>query len=182
MDVSLTFLIVNLLAIFLGPIFAVLVAQYLNRKSEAFDRRMEVFRDLMRHRRTILNSEYVGALNLVEVEFSDFPEVLSKWRDLHDHLNNVFDDNSSEKTVKAWNEKTDRLHTLLIHAIARASNRPIEQLDIVAGYAPRAWEDEEQMRRNISLALLRVLSGRTSLKVQPDQQVQITNPFPPKPD
>lgn len=175
------FLWVNLLAIIAGPILAVIVGSVLARRSSNFDRRMAIFRDLMRHRRTILNTEYVGALNLVEVEFNKYPAVISRWRDLYEHLNNPTIERDLPDAWRKWNDKTDRLHILLIHAIARSSKLPIEQLDIVAGYAPRAWEDNEGHQRQIQEALLKVLNGETQILTSTTPQIEPHDPFPNPP-
>lgn len=172
---------VNLAAILVGPIMAVLVAQWLDRQRHSYHRRMDIFRDLMRYRRSILSTEYVGALNLVEVEFNRYPEVISKWRTLYEHLHTPTDEMSSEAVLKAWNEKADRLHALLIHSIARVSRLPLEQLDIIAGYAPRAWQEDENRQRLLQISLLDVINGRKALKVEMKQDLEPHNPYPKAP-
>ena len=47
---------------------------------------MEIFRMLMRTRRTRLYPEHVGALNLVEIEFAHDRPVIDAWRELFKHL------------------------------------------------------------------------------------------------
>ena len=173
---------VNLIAILVGPVFAVWVGQRLERQRQDYNRRMAVFRDLMRYRRTILSPEYVGALNLVEVEFNRYPDVLVRWRTLYEHLHTPTDDKASYDVHRAWNEKADRLHALLIHSIAKVAKLPLEQLDIVAGYAPKAWNENEDRQRLIQISLLQVLSGKQPLQVTPVQsQLEPHNPFPPPP-
>jgi len=61
--------IATIVAVFLGPIFAVLVTPWVDNERLKQNRRMEVFRTLLRTRRIRLNPDHVGALNLVEIEF-----------------------------------------------------------------------------------------------------------------
>tara|TARA_R110000787_G_scaffold44093_17_gene108110 strand:- start:1612 stop:2169 length:558 start_codon:yes stop_codon:yes gene_type:complete len=173
---------VNLIAILVGPVLAVWVGQRLERQRQDYNRRMAIFRDLMRYRRTILSPEYVGALNLVEVEFNKYPEVLIRWRTLYEHLHSPTDDKASFDVLRAWNEKADRLHALLIHSIAKAANLPLEQLDIVAGYAPKAWNENEDRQRLIQISLLQVLSGNKAIRVNSAEPLQPYNPYPAAPE
>lgn len=176
------FVWVNLTAILLGPILAVVVAQYIEFRRNAYERRMAVFRDLMRYRRTSLSSEYVGALNLVEVEFSRHADVISAWRSLYEHLGAPRTANATYQENKAWNEKTDRLHVLLIHSIARSAKLPLEQLDIIAGYVPQAWQDNEDRQSAIQNSLLNVLTGKQPLRIAGGQELEPHKPWPEPPE
>jgi len=60
---------INLAAILLGPILAVLVTRFIDSRRETQSRRMEIFKTLMRTRRTPTYADHVGALNLIEVEY-----------------------------------------------------------------------------------------------------------------
>lgn len=57
------------LATFLGPIFAILVSRFLEKRASLENRRLWTFRTLMATRRIGLSAEHVGALNTVEVDF-----------------------------------------------------------------------------------------------------------------
>lgn len=72
--------ILTLIAIFSGPFFAILVSRILDNGKEQRARQMEIFRTLMRTRRTPIWAEHVGALNLVEIEFKDDPKVIAAWK------------------------------------------------------------------------------------------------------
>ena len=56
-------------AVFLGPIAAVLITRLIDNYRLRSDRRIDVFRTLMRTRKMKLTPEHVGALNVVEIEF-----------------------------------------------------------------------------------------------------------------
>ena len=61
----------TLLAIVLGPLFGVWLARHMQDRAIYRERRMDIFRTLMRTRRTPMWPDHVGALNLVEIEFSE---------------------------------------------------------------------------------------------------------------
>jgi hypothetical protein len=76
----------TLLAIVLGPLFGVWLARHMQNRAFYRERRMDIFRTLMRTRRTPMYPEHVGALNLVEIEFAKDKDVIGAWRDLFAHL------------------------------------------------------------------------------------------------
>ena len=69
-------------ATFIGPIAAIFVTRFIDRRREQERRRLDLFRLLMRSRRMPLSSDFVGGLNLIEIEFFDDPDVLKSWRAL----------------------------------------------------------------------------------------------------
>jgi hypothetical protein len=56
-------------AILLGPILAVQISQWLDRRRDRLYRKIWVFQTLMATRVTTLNQEHVRALNAIEFEF-----------------------------------------------------------------------------------------------------------------
>ena len=76
----------TLLAIVVGPLLAIFVTRHLDNRRERTSRRMDIFRTLMRTRRTPMLPEHVGALNLIEIEFENQDEVISEWRKLFGHF------------------------------------------------------------------------------------------------
>ena len=69
--------ILTILAIFIGPISAIAVSRILDNGKERKARQMDIFRTLMRTRRTPIWADHVGALNLVEIEFKDNPTIIA---------------------------------------------------------------------------------------------------------
>jgi hypothetical protein len=61
----------TVLAIVIGPIAAVAITRWLNDRRDQRNRRMDIFRTLMRTRRSPMSPDHVGALNLIEIEFSN---------------------------------------------------------------------------------------------------------------
>lgn len=160
--------IATVVAVVLGPVVAVAVGLFIEIRREARARRMEVFRTLMRTRRWQLSPESVGALNLVEIEFSKDAGVLQPLRELMTHLGKPhprFDDEAvdsvmppdvrrerDEKFAARLGDERQRLRVRMLHAMARALKFPVQQLEIFeGGYTPQGWvnieEENEAVRR-----------------------------------
>ena len=69
-----------------GHVIAVIITRFCDEAREAKRREWEIFRTLKRTRREQLATDFVGALNLVEVEFHIEHEVIEAWKNLFSHL------------------------------------------------------------------------------------------------
>lgn len=173
---------VSVFAIFLGPIFAVIMTRWLDRRREKSNRRMEVFKTLMRTRRNTIYPEHVGALNLIEVEFAKDKKVIEKWRDLMqhfgaEHLRKGNEQSAEDDSLESKNQKDktfyDRLAqerqsllAKLLHAIANELNFKIEQLEIFeGGYTPQGWADIELEQSAARKFVVDLYLGRRSLPI-----------------
>lgn len=77
--------IINVIAIIIGPIVAVLITRYLQTRSEKRKDKKDIFRTLMTYRGlNWSNLECVNSLNMIEVAFYDNQNVVSKWKVLLD--------------------------------------------------------------------------------------------------
>lgn len=76
----------TLATIFFGPLLAILVGQLLAVLKERRDRRLWVFKTLMRTRRNPTSPDHVGALNLIEIEFSKDEKIMLAFKELFEHL------------------------------------------------------------------------------------------------
>jgi hypothetical protein len=154
-----------LAATFLGPVFAVFTTRYIDGRRELNNRRLHIFRTLMATRRAPLTSEQVTALNLIEIDFQGKPDVLRAWKD---YFENLSVDPSDERRIKrAWEERP-ALHAKLLHAIAKALDYKIEQLDILSGgYGPQGFFDDVNAQRELRTLLGELLSGKRPLMIKP---------------
>ena len=81
--------IVSISAIILGPILAVQIEKYLERRRENKNRRLSIFKTLMATRGTVLSWTHVEALNRIDLEFSNnkkFEKVITTWQEYFDNL------------------------------------------------------------------------------------------------
>ena len=76
--------ILNLIAIIVIPIVAVLVGQHLQNRAEIRKDKMHIFKVLMTSRIYGWTQESVHCLNIIDIVFSDDENVRNAWKDLYD--------------------------------------------------------------------------------------------------
>lgn len=100
---------INIIAIILSPVFAVLITVWLTTKNEKRKEKVEVFKQLMIARAIPGTIEYVKILNSLDVVFADSQKVRAAWKDLFNEYAKVNADNYSILSKR----------TKLIEAIAK---------------------------------------------------------------
>lgn len=75
--------ILNLIAIIVIPIAAVLIGQWLQNRSEKRKDKMQIFKALMTARIYGWTVESVHALNVIDIVFADDKKVRNAWAQLH---------------------------------------------------------------------------------------------------
>ncbi|MCC8396370.1 hypothetical protein LJ656_27645 [Paraburkholderia sp. MMS20-SJTR3] len=147
------------LATFGGPIAAVQIQKYLDRRGETNRRQVAVFRALMGTRATPNSPDHVNALNAVPLEFHKVESVTGAWSDLLMHLNT-----DSKAHPDQWQRmRIDRFLSLLkaMGAHLKYKFREAELQD--HAYFPE-WQgmlmaEQDLLRKG----LLDLLTGKTSL-------------------
>ena len=76
--------ILNLIAIIVIPIVAVLIGQHLLNRAEIRKDKMHIFKVLMTSRIYGWTQESVHCLNIIDIVFSDDKKVRNAWKDLYD--------------------------------------------------------------------------------------------------
>lgn len=76
--------ILNLIAIIIIPIIAVIIGQWLQTHSEKRKDKMHIFKTLMTSRVYGWTQESVYCLNIIDIVFADDREVRNVWKDLYD--------------------------------------------------------------------------------------------------
>ena len=76
--------ILNLIAIIVIPIVAVLIGQHLQNRAEIRKDKMHIFKVLMTSRIYGWTQESVHCLNIIDIVFSDDENVRDAWKDLYD--------------------------------------------------------------------------------------------------
>ena len=79
--------ILNLVAIIVIPVAAVLIAQWLQNRAETRKDKMQIFKTLMTSRIYGWTPESVNALNIIDIVFVKDKGVRDAWRDLNDKYN-----------------------------------------------------------------------------------------------
>lgn len=121
----------------------------------------------MRARTSPLSTDFIGALNLLEVEFRSFPKVLEAWTAFLAHVNKMPAEGDAEGQ-RRWGDELVERRIRLLDAVARALKIKIDQLDILrGGYQPIAWANTEEAQLKARQFTLEILEGRRALKIQP---------------
>lgn len=76
--------ILNLIAIFIIPVVAVIVGQHLQNRAEIRKDKMHIFKILMTSRIYGWTQESVHCLNIIDIVFADDKKVRDAWKDLYD--------------------------------------------------------------------------------------------------
>lgn len=153
-----------IVATFVGPIAAVFVTRFVDHRREQYRRRLDLFRVLMRSRRSPLSADFVGALNLIEVEFFDREEVLKSWRALlADYESPPIQ--TPEENARSI-QKREYLRTVLLSQIARALRFNIPDLEIFrGGYAPQGHVDLEREIAVVRTFFAQVATGSKAIPI-----------------
>ena len=100
--------------------------------------------------------EWVRSLQLIDVVFADSPDVLKKWHELYQML-------QQQSPPSGQGHKMIELHS----AMAEALGLPLQQVDIDKSHFPRAISDPIAKATEVQEELLRVLKKTDSVLVQP---------------
>ncbi|XSG83186.1 MAG: DUF6680 family protein [Methyloligella sp. ZOD6] len=180
---ELTIAVATILAIVVGPVIAVWITRINDDNRADRARKLDIFRTLMRTRRMPVHIEHVGALNLVEIEFIDHPNVVKAWKDYLNILSEKMPPIEEKDRFDSALKKRDTLLTKLIYEISQALGIKVEQLDILEGnYVPQGWSDDDWEQRLVRRGLIALLSGRQPLYVQPQGSSNQPGVYPPPPD
>lgn len=77
--------VLNLIAIIIAPIVAVLIGQWLQNRSERRKDKLEIFKSLMIARNG-WSPESVRALNIIDIVYADDNNVRLRWKEYYDRL------------------------------------------------------------------------------------------------
>lgn len=153
-----------ILAIIVGPIAAVQIDRYLERKKEKQNSRLIIFRALMATRKSILSVDHVRALNLIDVEFYGEKDVVDAWKEYLDQL--CVPRGTEPEGSSAWRNKCDDLLVELLFKMAKCLDFVFDKTHIRRNaYIPMGHEEVEIELRNIRKEFLKLLSGEKSLPV-----------------
>jgi hypothetical protein len=167
-------------ATIIGPIAAVLITRWNDRRAQRRDRMLAIYRTLMGTRRMSISQDHVGAINLIEVEFHEVSPVIDAWSAYITHLNTVVQ--RTPEQVKAWDDRRAELLALLLVKIAKHLGVAKGEIEILhGGYAPQGWIDREARATKVQDYVIRLSEGTAVLPMSIQAAPGPTNPFPPAP-
>ncbi len=177
--------IINIVAILLAPLIAIQVSQWLSRRREAENRKMEIFRNLMATRTTGLSPIHVEALNKIDIEFSQNDEktkaVFEAWKEYRDHLNSAADIKAeNEQGWKNWGARKEDLLAELLQKMSVRMGYNFDKVDIKRGhYYPKGYGDIETEQMIIRQGLANIFQRKEMFPIiawianQPNQQPEV---------
>lgn len=104
--------ILNLIAIIIIPIAAVLIGQRLQNRTEKRKDKMQIFKTLMTSRIYGWTQESVHCLNMIDIVFADDKKVCNAWKDFYDKCYVQNPDETQQKKIK--NAQYKLLETMAI--------------------------------------------------------------------
>lgn len=158
-----------ILVTFIGPITAVQLQKYIERKSEKRKQKLTLFHTLMATRAMRANSaDHVRALNSIEVFFNDNSradkDVRDAWLNYLDFLLQRPPLEQTEAEAAIFNEKGVDLLVALLDAIARALGYDFNKVQLKrGGYYPQGHFDELSAITEIRTGMVRLLKGEIAI-------------------
>jgi hypothetical protein len=155
-------------AVIIGPIIAVAITRMLDDERFTKDRKLAIFRSLVKDRSNPLSYDFVNAFNLIHIEFADDKDVIGAWKNLSDsrnsHAPNKEDNDGWQRKFQEWNSKTDKL----LFEITKVLGIKVNPLDIQSSYIPIAWGNDQQTNSQIKSLLLELLNNKRAISIKYD--------------
>lgn len=146
---------VNILAILLSPVIAVLVTVWMQDRKEKRHQKLWIFNTLIATRHAPIVDENVRALNMIDVAYHDSPHVRKLWHEYFDMLNNAGLNNPT-----GWHQRQSKnLEMITEMAKVVGYGATITHLDIDRVYYPTGLGEQSQTSKEITMELLRVLKA-----------------------
>ncbi len=158
--------ILTIIAIILGPIIAVQLEKYLQRRREIRERKHIVFKTLMATRDSSLSLAHVEALNRIDLKFSNdskYKKVIEAWKEYFDNLRQKFESNEE---LKIWAAKNEELLANLLYEMGQSLGYKFDKVLIKRNmYSPVGHARIERENELIREGLIKILHGETLLPV-----------------
>ena len=133
--------VLNLIAIIIAPIAAVLIGQWLQNRSERRKDKLDIFKSLMIERNG-WSSESVRALNIIDIVYADDTNVRMRWKEYYDRLCIENPSDTDLKKIKTAQEKL-----LEAMAVSLGYKDTVTWETIQNPYVPKGMIEAEQMQR-----------------------------------
>lgn len=146
---------VNILAILLSPVIAVLVSVHLQNRREKRNQKLWIFDTLITTRHSPIVDENVRALNMIDVAYHDARSVRELWHEYFDMLGNEGLNNPN-----GWAQRQKKnLEMITEMAKVVGYRTAITHLDVDRVYYPVGLGEQSQTAQQIGRELLRVLKA-----------------------
>jgi hypothetical protein len=151
---------VTIFALIAGPVIAVGITLWHQRRTEKRAAKDRLFLTLMAYRKSGPTPDWINALNLIDVVFGDRPKVVSKWHTGYDVLN------ERPFNIQKFNHLYIELLSLMATSLGYKS---LQQTDIDKFYTPQAIGDQAALNAEVQKEWLRVLKATHSIPINPQR-------------
>lgn len=155
----------NLAALIIIPIVAVIIGQCLQNRSEKRKDKMQIFKVLMTSRIYGWTIDSVHALNVIDIVFSDDDKVRAAWKDLNDKYKVTNPDQQQLKKIEQAQYK-------LLEEIANALGykNKITWETIQNPYMPEGMATQIELQKDMQQAYLSAIVGVNRIVQSQEQQ------------
>jgi len=160
---------VNIIAVLLSPVIAVLITLYLQNRREKRNQKLWIFNTLIATRHSPVIEENVRALNMIDVVFHDSQRVRQLWHEYFGMLGNEGLNNEV-----GWSQRQKKnLEMITEMAKVLGYGEAITYLDVDRVYYPVGLGSQSQKQAAIADELLRVLKASGGVQFAPRGNEQI---------
>jgi hypothetical protein len=147
---------VTVIALILGPMLAVGLSFFVQKRDFVRQQRMSILRTLLSMRAERLNPERIRALGLIDLVFYNKPAVRAKWSAYYESLNNPAY-RTDPNAGNVWVTKENEMLVEMARAIGYGKAIGYEELQRT--YAPQAFADNAALQQEAQKELIRVLKA-----------------------
>lgn len=156
--------VINILAVLVSPVVAVLITLWHQTRKEDRDRKDRLFTVLMINRKAFPpTQEFVGALNLIDLVFADVKPVTRLWHEYYGML-------ASAKTEPEFANRDNKYLEMLSAMAKHLGYEALEQFNIEKFYIPQAHIDQHALNFQTQQEWLRVLQNTNTLHFVPKEE------------
>jgi hypothetical protein len=161
---------VTILALIIGPVVAVIITLWSQKRSEKKAAKIRLFVSLMTHRGSVpITAEWVAALNLIDVVYTKHRRVIEAWHDLYDYFH-----------MKPLDPRVLAARKIeLLSAMSRVIGyRSLRESDITRFYFPESHQVAVLAQQEVQAEFVRVLKSSEAFSLP----ARKPPPAPPKKD
>ena len=153
--------LINIIAILISPVVAVLISIRLQDRKEKRQQKIWLLHTLIAARHTPITDENVRAFNMIDIVFWDKPSIRRLWKEYFEMLNNAGLNNEL-----GWRQRKAK-HLELITEMAGllGYKKAISSLDVDRIYYPEGLGKSLDRNEAIANELLRVLKASTGFSL-----------------
>jgi len=155
--------VITIVALVTGPVLAVLISLWAQKRSAIRGQRLWVFQTLMACRMDAFNPERIKALGMIDVIFHNAGEVRARWKEYYEALGDPAHSGSTLEDAIYWRKKQNNMLAAMAQNLGFGKNIGMEEIE--RAYAPKQFSINAQTSAEMQAELLRVLKASKSFGV-----------------